>query len=163
MSVAIDTRLRTQMQIVERLGSLSLSQWRREVLIDALEFNCAREFLQPCEFEHAAAWWDEQRDLYTYENTLAVLKRSIVGYAWPTSLNHNWQGNQRVVDKCVERVWLLGNDDLLTRVEATPYPKFGAPKLALICVEYGFEIPDDDRIAHMIAGNPCSDFCRKGC
>jgi len=60
-------------------------------------------------------------------------------------------------------VWLLGEDELLTRMEATPYENYGAPILKLVCEHFDWPIPEGEDLARMAIGEKCCDDCCEGC
>ena len=57
----------------------------------------------------------------------------------------------------------MGDDALVTKIDATEYPQYGAPILKLVCETLGLPIPDKASLRNMMVGKPCVETCTMGC
>lgn len=77
----------------------------------------------------------------------------------------------RAVNKLTELAWLLGRDDVMTAMNSTAYPMYGAPKITVFADGLGWPLhslaqdPDwRDAVIRMAAALPCSpDGCAWEC
>ncbi|MDG4803648.1 hypothetical protein [Micromonospora sp. WMMD980] len=161
---------RTQEDILSRInhiaGSDDLFGFRQDLLINALDIDHARPFLQPG--VTAQQWnrsrWDGYADAEAYG-------REYLWFAVHKVVNHRSGSASRAVDKLTELAWLLGRDDVVAAVTAAPYPRYGAPKIAVFAEGLSWPLHSsaqdpDGRTAftRMAAGQPCSpDGCRWCC
>lgn len=128
-----------------------------EALIGLLPFEYAKTWLKP---EAMAAGW-KQDD--TSDEAVRAVLADYMEFAWGKVEDHRGISAGRSVDKCTAWAWYLRGDDIVEQVEAAGYAQYGAPKLAVICREFGLPIPDDSTIKRMVAGEPCGPGCESGC
>jgi len=69
----------------------------------------------------------------------------------------------RSVDKLREMAWLLGRDDVMAAMDKADYQNYGAPKIKAFAEGMGLPWPDDEDLARMALGYPCTDDCEGGC
>jgi hypothetical protein len=151
--------MHTQDEIVTYLGThQSWLGFNVQALIPFLDFEHARSFLKD---EVTAEEWEPTRLPLTEEGVLAEM-REYMEFAWDKVENHRGISANRNVEKMEAWVWLLGRDDVLGRFLAAPYPQYGAPRLAQLCRDLSFPIPDGPGLVNMIAGRPCHEGC-EGC
>ncbi len=163
--------IRSQDDIAARVRAVRASGgdlfgFREEVLVEALDFDHARQFLSP---ETTAQQWDQQR--WSQHSDTESYARWYLRFAIGKILDHRSGSASRSVDKLAELAWLLGRDDVAAAMDTADYPMYGAPKLAVFADGFGWpisELVDDpgDRqaIARMADGQPCSpDGCMQGC
>jgi hypothetical protein len=160
--------IRNQEEIVARLRAIraqhrdaldELFDFRQEVLLEALDFDHAREFLAP----DAPGGWIQRVDHETYA-------RDYLRFAIGKILDHRGNSAGRSVDKLGELAWLIGRDDVVAAMDQAGYLMYGAPKVRAFADGFGWPFLDkldgDDRqaLARMAAGQQCDPRgCRWGC
>ncbi len=162
---------RTQDDITARLRAVRATGedrlgFREEVLLEALDFDHAREFLNP---EVTARQWDQQR--WSQHSDTDTYARWYLRFAIGQILGHRSNSASRSVDKLAELAWLLGCDDIVAAVDTASYPMYGAPKVKAFADTLGWPFDDlvDDSgdrqaLARMADGQPCRpDGCTWGC
>lgn len=112
---------------IEALGPLDTFGWARGVLIEYLPYGAVKPYLN--EGVNAAQWeavrsTDPKADLLDY-----------LDFAWEKALGERGLSANRSVAKVAEWLWLLGDDALLGRFLAAPYPQYGIPQLAVVTRE----------------------------
>jgi hypothetical protein len=149
--------VRTQDDVVARLravraGGEDFFGFREEVLLDALDFAHAREFLTA---DVTAQQWTQQTDHETPA-------RRYLRFAIGKILDHCSNSASRSVDKLAEFAWLLGRDDVVSAMNEAGYPMYGAPKVAAFAGGLGWPFgdavtdPHDARaLARMAQGTEC--------
>ncbi|MER7063982.1 hypothetical protein, partial [Streptomyces albidoflavus] len=146
---------RAQDEIVARIREAAPADffgWRQEVLVCALDFEHAREFLIA---EATADQWTqrgpetEAREYYTF--ALGKIR------------DHRGISAERSTIKLAEFAWLLGRDDVIEAMEAAVHPQYGAPKVKAFADGLGLAWPDESGLNRMAAGEPCTPDCREGC
>lgn len=154
--------MRTQDQIVAKVREEAekVLSFGPEALTPYLDFTHAREFLKP---ETTEAQWDEARNESGREAVLEEAKTYMAEFGWPKAQDHRGLSAVRTIDKMLAWIWLLGEDELFAKVEATDYAQYGAPKLKIICEHFGWPIPDDEPTQRMMRGEPCEQGCWQGC
>lgn len=153
--------MRTQGDILARIKSAEGEDFlgfRRDVLIDALDYEHAKQYLKP---DVTAEQWAESQ-LTTDEKTLDALK-SYLEFAWSKAEDHRGISAGRSIEKLTEYAWLLGRDDVVHDIEAAPYPQYGCPKLAVVARAFALPIPDSDNLDRMIRGLRCNADYDCGC
>lgn len=155
-------RLRTPEEIVVEIkASRGFLDFTLDALLHYLPFEHAREFLK--EGTTAAEWAEATKSTdRTVEGVMAEA-RAYAAFAWSKVEDHRGISASRSIDKMSAWVWLLSDDDLLAKVEAAPYPQYGAPKLKAICEGLGFPVPDSKEIDRMCKGKACHRGCANGC
>ena len=157
---------RSSIQIVKKIKELRHSNddifgFRFEALIPFLPFKYAREFLKEDIDE------EKWKPTHIEPTRLNILKEieEYIEFAWDKVENHRGLSADRSVTKIATWLWLLGEseDDFLRKYEITGYAQYGAPKLALVCNTFGFNIPGSPEIRRMIQGLPCCPDCSEGC
>jgi hypothetical protein len=150
--------MKTQDEIVMKVRAASGAfDFTGEALVPFLDFEHAREFLKA---EATAESWAPTP--LTREAVLAELT-DYMAFAWGKVEDHRGISAGRSVEKCSAWAWLIADDATMATIEAAPYPQYGAPTLAAICVAFGLPIPDDEETQRMIAGKPCRHDCESGC
>jgi hypothetical protein len=86
-----------------------------------------------------------------------------MSFAWSKVEDHRAISASRSIDKLGAYVWLMGDDNVLSEMEAAGYAQYGAPKLACVCLAYGLPIPQDEEVQRMIRGETCRPGCDAGC
>jgi hypothetical protein len=159
--------MRTQEAIIERIHAVADTDFlgfEREVLIAALDFEHAREFLLP---EVTADEWRE--DHLADDEIICKEAADYMAFAWGKVEDHRGISAGRSVCKMRSFVWLLGDDALLERFDAAPYAQYGAPQLRVICEEYHWPIPESESVRRMTEGLQCRGPndpyapCMEGC
>ena len=154
--------LRTPAQIVEQLQATRDSDFlgfTAEVLVRYLTFEQAKPLLKP---DAEKGDWDDDIAPLDRESILAEM-RKYMDFAWGKVSGHRGISAGRNVEKMAAWLWVLGDDEAVERIEEVSYAQYGAPKLAYVCERYGFEIPDEEGLRNMIAGDPCEPGCENGC
>lgn len=163
--------IRTQAAIAARLRAIrttgsDLFGFREEVLLEALDFDHAREFLHP---DVTATQWNQQR--WNQHSDMQAYARWYLHFAIDKILDHRGNSASRSVVKLAELAWLLGRDDIVSAMHAADYPMYGAPKVKAFADGLGW--PFDDAVGdleqrqaltRMAAGQECDpDGCTRGC
>ncbi len=157
---------RTQSDIVARIARLrtdgtDLFGFREEVLLGALDYAHARQFLPT---GVAASDWDQHVNHESY--AMAYLD-----FAIGKILDHRSNSASRSVDKLAELAWLAGRDDVVAAMQSAGYPLYGAPMVKAFADGFGWAFTDavhdpDDRqaLTRMARGEQCDpDGCHRGC
>ena len=151
---------RTQDEIVERMRGLDpvtdFLNWRREVLIGALDFEHAKEFLSP---EATAEEWKDAPDAAD----VRAEADAYYTFALGKIRDHRGISAERSVLKLTEYAWLLGRDDVVAAMDAAEYEQYGAPKVKAFAAGMGLEWPGEPGLTRMAAGQPCRPGCGEGC
>ncbi|MBF9134724.1 hypothetical protein I0C86_38210 [Plantactinospora sp. S1510] len=163
--------IRTPEEIAARLRAVratgtDLFGFCQEVLVEALDFGHARQFLDP---DMTAPQWDQQR--WSQHADTETYARWYLEFAIDKILDHRSGSASRSVQKLAELAWLLGRDDLVTAMDDADYPMYGAPKVKTFADGLGWPFTDaiDDpelrqMLARMAAGHECDpDGCAWGC
>lgn len=158
-----ENTLRTQDEIIERIQNIQRGEsgadylgFRREVLVDALDFEHARPWLTA---DTTAEQWGTTP---TYD---AVHQKAVEYYQFALQKikNHRGISANRSVDKLTEFAWLLKRDDVVSTMQSTAYEQYGAPIVKAFAAGLGLPWPDDEDLARMAAGEPCRPDCDEGC
>ncbi|MGC4885740.1 hypothetical protein [Micromonospora sp. DT227] len=162
---------RTQEEILHRIDEHAAAGedtfgFRRDLLINALDNDRARPFLQS---EITAQQWNNLR--WDGHAGPEAYGREYLWFAVHKILNHRSGSAARAVDKLTELAWLLGRDDVITAMTSVPYPMYGAPKITVFAEGLDWPLhspaqdPDwRDAFTRMAAGQPCTpDGCIWGC
>ena len=156
--------MRTMDEIVERMKEKQkeVLSFAPEVLIEYLDWEHIKPFLK--ESVRAEAVGAEAFDTITLtrENVISEM-RDYMKFAWTKVEDHRGLSAGRAVEKMETWVWLLGDEEVSKRLDAAGYAQYGAPKLAVVCEVYGFDMPTSLHVANMIAGEPCTEDCEGGC
>lgn len=150
---------RTQDEIVARVRAVAAGDilgFQREVLVDALDIEHAREFLKP---DVTADDWGA---VPTAEGLLADA-REYYTFALGKIRNHRGISASRSVAKLAEFAWLLGRDDVFTAMDSAGYEQYGAPKVKAFGEGFELAWPDEPGMNRMAAGEPCEPGCDEGC
>ncbi|GIG86951.1 hypothetical protein [Plantactinospora endophytica] len=149
-----------------RDAGTDLLGFREEVLTEALDFDHAREFLNP---DITATQWDQHR--WSQQLDADTYARWYLKFAIGKIIGHRGNSAERSVDKLTELAWLLGRDDVMSAIDNADYPKYGAPKVEAFADGLGW--PFADTIDHpqlrlmltrMAAGLQCDPAgCAFGC
>lgn len=151
--------MKTQEQIVQKVkASESLFGFDREVLITALDFEHAKEFVGE---DMTKAEWGR----LGYPRSEKKLREELVEYL-PFALDkadaHRGLSASRSVDKVSMWAWLL-DDNAYEKVEAAGYENYGVPKLRAACEAFGIPFPENPEMQRMSKGLRCTEDCRSGC
>ena len=149
---------RTQDEIVARIKAVEADDYfgfRRDVLVHALDFEHAREFLQP---DATAMEWAEAAETDALGGAKAYY-----GFALGKIRDHRGISASRSVGKLGEYAWLLGRDDVVAAMQAADYAQYGAPKVKAFGEGLGLPWPDEPEMVRMAAGDPCEPECAMGC
>jgi hypothetical protein len=154
--------VKTQDEIVDYIKKTTASGdnffgFVTEAMIEFLDFDHAKEFLKP---ETDPAKW-KVRPL-TEESVLGALGE-YMEFAWGKVEDHRGISAERSVNKCTAWAWILRGEDIVAKIDAAPYPQYGAPKLAVICEAFGLPIPDSEDIQRMRGGRRCNANYDCGC
>jgi hypothetical protein len=156
--------MRTQEEILERIRSMQASGdifgFAREVLIEYLDFECAKEFLKP-EPETTTEEWEENRP--STDEDARVAARKYAEFAWGKVQDHRSLSAGRSIVKMSAWAWLLGLSDAVVLADIEDYAQYGAPKLKILCEAMGLPVPDEEWAIRMMRGKPCRDGCEDGC
>jgi hypothetical protein len=157
---------RRQEEIVARLRAVradgqDVFGFREEVILDALDFDHAREFLVA---DATPQQWDQQTDHEAHA-------RRYLTFAIEEIIDHRSNSASRSVEKLGEFAWLLGRDDVVTAMDSARYPMYGAPKVKAFADGFGWPFheagndPDDLRaLTRMAQGEQCDPHgCARGC
>ncbi|MEU7171507.1 MULTISPECIES: hypothetical protein [Micromonospora] len=163
--------MRSPQDIAARIHAIRASDddllgFAQEVLMEALDFEHAQQFLFPAT---TAAQWDQQR--WSEHSDTENYARWYLEFAIGKILDHRSGSASRSVTKLAELAWLLGRDDVAAAMDAAGYPMYGAPKVSVFASGLGWPITDllDDpgdrqMLARMAEGLQCSpDGCIQGC
>jgi hypothetical protein len=153
---------RTQDEILARARAVraegeDVFGFRVEVLVDALDFDHAREFLAP---QATKQQWRQETDHEAHA-------RWYLTFAIGKILDHRSNSATRSVDKLGEFAWLLGRDDVLAAMDRAEYPMYGAPIAKAFADGFGWPFfdavtdPHDvQALARMAQGDECDpDGC----
>lgn len=165
MTIRTSDEIATRLRAVRAAGT-DLFGFREEVLLEALGFEHAREFLAP---EVTASQWDRRR--WRQHSDTETYARWYLTFAIDKILDHRSNSASRSVQKLAELAWLLGRDDLMSAMDDADYPMYGAPKVKTFADGLGWPFTDrlDDpelrqMLTRMAAGHECDpDGCTQGC
>ncbi len=166
MRCSVQKVARSQDEILARIKALSahatevlsvedFGGWRREVLIEALDYTNARPFIKPDVTEDA--WFAE---------TCSDVNDELVDYFAHTLGNlelHKPVSSLRAIARLREYVWLGGHDGALAAMDAAPYGNFGAPKLRALQAAMAWEMYWEPTARRMAEGKLCRPTCDLGC
>ncbi|TDD77706.1 hypothetical protein [Actinomadura rubrisoli] len=151
---------RTPEEITARIKGIDADgDWlgfRREVLVQALDFEDARAYLRADATEQE---WNLQR----HDDDLWAAAARYYEFALTKIEGHRGISANRSVDKLGEFAWLLGRDDVIDVMDAAGYPQYGAPKVKAFGDALGMPFPEYETLRRMAAGRPCRDRCADGC
>ncbi|MEV1245168.1 hypothetical protein [Nonomuraea sp. NPDC049750] len=153
------TAIRARDEILARIRAVEAEDWfgfRREVLIDALDFEHAREFLRP------EVTSDQWRPALDHPSMLAQAT-AYYDFALGKIRDHRGISASRSVDKLTEFAWLLCRDDVVAAMDSGKYEQYGAPKVKTFGSGFGLAWPDDPAMKRMADGEPCEPGCAMGC
>lgn len=117
---------RTQGQIVARIEEIAEEDafgWSRELLIDYLDFEHAKPWLNE---DVTAGQWEAAQ---TKHGSLEVLARGYLAFAIDKINDERGISASRSVDKLTHMAWLAGRDDIVTAMDAAGYEPYGEPKV----------------------------------
>lgn len=154
-------QLRRQGEILNKIYGIArddLLGFRREVLTSSLAFEYALPFLVE---GVTAATWAEQ----SLTDPAELFEAAVEYYEFALGKiqGHRGISAERSVQKLTEYAWLLCRDDVVSAMEEADYPQYGAPKVTAFAAGFGLPWPDDEDLARMAAGDPCTSDCASGC
>lgn len=156
--------MRTQEEIAQRMrDSASMFGFEREIFVGFLDLKHAKEFLKDeavAEYESGSKKWDYKDP--TRENVLAEMKE-YMAFGWEKVDDHRGLSANRTIEKMQAWAWVLGDDELMKKIEDAPYPQYGAPKLKAICDHLDWSMPDSESIRNMANGEHCGADYGCGC
>lgn len=129
-----------------------------EVLVDYLPAERVPDLGYKLQEDTGFAWKQKSQDP---KDVTAEMKAYMDTYGWPKAEDHRGISASRTIDKMAAWLWLLGKDDLLAAMEAAPYKNYGAPKLKVIALGMGWEVPTSPVLAAMMEGEVCP-ACQAG-
>lgn len=151
--------MRTQDEIVVRAKNPEVDDlfgFAQEVLVPALDFEHAREFLK-----------DPENTEWSGPLSTEDIEEHAKGYlefAIGKIIDHRGISASRSVVKLTEYAWLLGRDDVVSEMGNTEYPQYGAPMVRAFALGMGWPWPaDNPYLARMELGLPCQPDCEAGC
>lgn len=128
--------MRTQKEILDRIDEVKAEDYfgfEVNDLFTALDYEHAKPFLKPdCTKEQ----WEDGITPYTpekYRNKIS----EYLEFAWEKANDERGISASRSQSHFRAWIWLAGDDDVLSRVEAEEYEPYGKPKLAIIEAHYG--------------------------
>lgn len=151
---------RTQDEIIARIEAVkSDDMWgfRREVLVDALDYQHAKPYITFDATEQD--WFKRTMNIGGLEQAA----RDYLAFAIGKIEDHRGMSASRSVDKLGEFAWLMGRDDVVEAMDTADYPQYGAPKVNAFAVGMGWDIPKGDEFHRMTLGLPCVQGCDDGC
>lgn len=96
------------------------------------------------------------------ETVIADIK-DYMTFALDKASNHRGLSAERSVERMKAWLWLLGDEELIKKVEDADYMNYGVPKLKVVCEALGIPFPASGSLANMANGKPCCDDCDEGC
>lgn len=156
--------MRTPEEIKARIAEVASSDFlgfQREVLITALPFEIASEFLK--EGTTAEEWAAQSEE--TAEKQAAESARYLE-FAIGKATDHRGISAGRSVEKLEAHAWVAGRDDVLRAMEVAGYQNYGAPKLKAFALAMRLEWPSikaNLEINRMAEGLSCRPGCDEGC
>lgn len=150
--------MRTQTEIRGRYDHLNddhnredMFGFRREALLDAMEFDTVRDLLK--------------QQITWHEPDVNRTARVYLVYAVDKALDHKGLSSSRSIEKLDEWLWVLGDDDLRNRFHEAGYAQYGAPQLHVLLTAWNIHPDpiDEPEWSRMIQGLPCVDDCLEGC
>jgi hypothetical protein len=157
---------RTQQEITARLRQVRDADtdffgFQEDVLLPALDFDHAREFLDP----------SVQREDWRQQGDHESNARAYLVFAIGKIIDHRGNSAWRSTVKLAELAWLLVRDDVVAAMDTAGFPIYGAPKLKAFADGLGWRFADavedpDSRQAliRMAQGLQCQpDGCQWGC
>lgn len=155
--------MRTQDEIAKRMReSTSMFGFEREVMFEYLDLEHAKEFMKEearAEFEAGKEWAHKEP---TNDIVLADMK-DYMKFGWSKVEDHRGISANRTIEKMSVWAWLLGDEELIKKIEDAPYPQYGAPKLKAICEHLGWSMPDGEAVRNMANGEHCGADYECGC
>lgn len=152
---------RTQDEIVARIrgyGNTDFFGFKIGLMIGYLDFDHAKEFLKP---EVSASEWEISK---LDDEAIVNEMREYVVFAFDKIEGHRGISSVRSVQKLAEWAWLVGRDDVSKVVASEAnYAPYGAPAIAHLCKEFGFDIPRSTKLDRMVQGLSCVPNCDEGC
>lgn len=152
---------RTQDEIVARIADVEAEDWfgfRREVLIEYLDYQHAKPYLKP------EVTGEEQAGQTTRLGSVEAEAKHYLEFAIGKIENHRGISANRSVDKLGEYAWLLSRADVLAAMDAADYEQYGAPKVKAFALGMGWPWPADVvGLNRMADGEPCVGGCEDGC
>lgn len=158
---------RTQDEIVERYRAIKdrdFFGFKAGVLVPALDFEHAKEFLKP---EATVADWSASGDgRPPLGDTVDI--QDYLTFAVGKALDHRGISAGRSTVKLTEMAWLAGLDDAVKAMGQADHAQYGAPILKALA-EWGSFVtstgdPEQDAMfERMAAGDPCVPGCDEGC
>lgn len=154
-------QLRRQGEILNKIYGIARDDmfgFRREVLLLALNFEHARPYLIA---DATPVTWAEQ----ALTDPAALFEAAVEYYEFALGKiqGHRGISAERSVQKLTEHAWLLCRDDVVSAMEAAHHSQYGAPKVKAFADGFGLPWPDDEDLARMAAGDPCTSDCESGC
>lgn len=156
--------MRTEAEVLAKIAELGdagdMLGFSRDALIRFLSFPAAKPFLLPTVVE------DEWHPNPLTSDGVVGQMREYMDFAWEKALGHRGLSANRSVAKMREWVWLLGDDEALTFMDADGnYPQYGVPILAYLCERFQLPMPADsaEQIKRMRVGGSCVPGCTEGC
>lgn len=153
-------KLRDPDEVVERIKSFGeyddMFGFRKEVLILALDFESAKQFLVE---DAVKEKWVGPLSVGHFERAA----RDYYRFALDKIENHRGLSASRSIEKLREYAWLLGRDDVVEGMDATDYPQYGAPKVFVWAMGFNEKYPRSVPMVSMAKGLPCRPNCDEGC
>ncbi len=144
--------------------------FHREVLVDYLSFENAKEFLNK-EFLNDEDSEKKWKALPLVREIVLAEASEYSRFGWGKIIDHRGISASRTVAKMRAWLFLLGDKEMMDICDDEgKYMPYGAPILYEICKKYDWSMPDmnesagdeDGTIGKMIGGLPCSSSC-SGC
>lgn len=149
---------RTDKDIRARIeASTNMFGFDKEVLAEYLSFEGAEGIRKEGMTEKE---WGDVPNL----DELTEAAHNYLNFAIGKIEDHRGISASRSVDKLTEYAWLLGRDDIVTAMGEADYAQYGAPKVKVFSVGFGWwpQDPSPD-LVRMSDGLPCTDDCEQGC
>lgn len=102
------------------------------------------------------------------DHSVEDLVKDYLPFAVDKALGHRGLSAGRSVEKMSEWLWVLGDEELLSRFSQADYPQYGVPQLEVVRQRYPQAVQDlsGQELAmwkRMVQGAPCVDNCTEGC
>lgn len=146
--------MRTQDEVLAKIAGLDdgMFNFRREVLVDCLEFPHAKQYLKPIATEES---WAKEATL-TDEAARKEMERYL-DFAIEKVESHRGISAGRSVQKLAMMAWYLQMNDVVTFLNnSVNYPQYGAPMLQFVADKLGVETPEGV-FQDMAKGEVCRD------
>jgi hypothetical protein len=158
--------MRTEEQIAERLAGKARGffGFDVEVLVRFVSFETASPKLteEARNAEGAKDEWERER-LPLDESVVKKDMAEYMEFAWDKASDHRGLSAHRSLEKMEAYLWILGDDELIEKLEDVSYANYGCPRLAAICEKYDLPIPQDEGVQNMINSKPCGGYEGCGC